>query len=79
MNNEPKQQGRMDQDDPTPTSPDPLNPGRTEVDPMSEGDIEELPENEGERPLDEDDTGLEPDRVREETDHAIMDKPQHPQ
>ena len=68
----------MGQDDPMPTSPDPLSPGRTEVDPMKEEDIDELPENEGERPLDDDSTGVNPDRVREETDNAVMDRQQDP-
>jgi hypothetical protein len=61
-----------------PTSPDPLSPGRTEVDPMKEEGIDELPDNEGERPLDDDSTGLDPDRVREETDNAVLDKQQDP-
>ncbi|MFU2325578.1 hypothetical protein [Pseudomonas sp. NFX98] len=78
MNNDPKLQGGMSQDDPMPTSPDPLSPGRTEVDPMKEEGIDELPENEGERPLDDDSTGLDPDRVREETDNAVMDRQQDP-
>jgi hypothetical protein len=66
MNNDPRLQGGMGQDDPMPTSPDPLSPGRTEVDPMKKQGIDELPDNEGQRPLDDDDTGLDPDRVREE-------------
>jgi hypothetical protein len=78
MNNDPRLQGGMGQDDPMPTSPDPLSPGRTEVDPIKEDGIDELPDNEGERPLDDDDTGLDPDRVREETDNAVMDKQQDP-
>lgn len=61
-----------------PTSPDPLSPGRTEVDPMKEDGIDELPDNEGERPLGDDDAGLEPERVREETDSAAMDNEQDP-
>lgn len=36
MNNDPKQQGGMGQDDPMPTSPDPSSPGRTDVDPVRE-------------------------------------------
>jgi hypothetical protein len=78
MNNDPRLQGGMGQDDPMPTSPDPLSTGRTEVDPIKEDGIDELPDNEGERPLDDDDTGLDPDRVREETDNAVMDKQQDP-
>jgi hypothetical protein len=78
MNNDPRQQGGIGQDDPMPTSPDPLSPGRTDVDPMKEDGIDELPENEGERPLDDDSTGLDPDRVREETDNAVMDRQQDP-
>jgi hypothetical protein len=78
MNNDPRQQGGTGQDDPMPTSPDPLSPGRTEVDPMKEEGIDELPDNEGERPLDDDSTGLDPDRVREETDNAVLDKQQAP-
>lgn len=78
MNNDSQQREGMGQDDPMPTSPDPLSPGRTEVDPMKEEGIDELPENEGERPLDDDSTGLDPDRVREETDSAVMDRQQDP-
>ena len=78
MNNDPRQQGGTGQDDPMPTSPDPLSPGRTEVDPMKEEGIDELPDNEGERPLDDDSTGLDPDRVHEETDNAVLDKQQDP-
>lgn len=76
MNHDPKLQGGMGEDDPMPTSPDPLSPGRTEVDPMKEEGIDELPSNEGERPLD--DIGLDPERVREETDNAVMDNQQDP-
>jgi hypothetical protein len=76
MNNDSKLQGGTGQDDPTPTSPDPLSPGRTEVDPMKEEGIDELPDNEGEHPLDDDSAGLDPDRVREETDNAVLDKQQ---
>jgi hypothetical protein len=54
-----------------------LSPGRTEVDPIKEKGIDELPDNEGERPLD-DDVGLDPERVREETDNAVMDTQQDP-
>ncbi|MCF4996340.1 hypothetical protein GIW70_13900 [Pseudomonas syringae] len=78
MNIDPKLQGGTGQDDPMPTSPDPLSPGRTEVDPMREPGIDELPDNEGERPLDNDDAGLDPDQVREETDNAVMDNQQDP-
>ncbi|CEL29275.1 MULTISPECIES: hypothetical protein [Pseudomonas] len=78
MNSDPKLQGGMGEDDPMPTSPDPLSPGRTEVDPMKEEGVDELPDNEGERPLDDDDVGLDPERVREETDNAVMDNQQDP-
>jgi hypothetical protein len=78
MNNDPKLQGGTGQDDPLPTSPDPLSPGRTDVDPMKEEGMDELPDNEGERPLDDDSTGLDPDRVREETDNAVLDRQQDP-
>jgi hypothetical protein len=78
MYNDPRQQGGMDQDDPMPTTPDPLSPGRTDVDPLKEEGIDELPDNEGELPLDDDDAGLDPDRVREETDNAVMDRQQDP-
>lgn len=63
--------------DPIPISPDPLSPGRTEVDPMKEEGIYELPDNDGDCPLD-DDVGLDPERVREETDNAVMDNQQDP-
>jgi len=45
---------------------------------MKEEGIDELPNNEGERPLDDDDVGLDPERVREETDNAVMDNQQDP-
>jgi hypothetical protein len=44
---------------------------------MKEEGIDELPDNEGERPLD-DDVGLDPERVQEETDNAVMDTQQDP-
>lgn len=78
MNNDPRQQDGIVQDDPMRTSPDPMSPGRTEVDPMKEEGIDELSDNEGERLLDDDDAGLDPDRIREETDNAVMDRPQDP-
>ena len=78
MNSDPKLQGGIGQDDPIPISPDPLSAGRTEVDPMKEEGIDELPDNEGKRPLDDDDVGLDPERVREETDNAVMDTQQDP-
>lgn len=78
MNNDPKLQGGTDGDDPMPASPDPLSPGRTEVDPMKEEGIDELPDNEGERPLNDDNVGLDPERVREETDNAVMDNQRDP-
>ena len=78
MKSDPRLQGGMGQDDPMPTSPDPLSPRRAEVAPMKEEGIDELPDNEGERPLDDDDAGLDPDRVREETDNAVMYNQQDP-
>jgi len=78
MNHDTKLQSGMGEDDPMPTSPDPLSPGRTDVDPMKEEGIDELPDNEDERPLDDDDVGLDPERVREETDNAVMDNQQDP-
>jgi hypothetical protein len=45
---------------------------------MKEEGIDELPDNEGERPLDDDDTALNSDRVREEMDNAVMDDQQDP-
>ncbi|WP_025109743.1 hypothetical protein [Pseudomonas sp. H1h] len=78
MSNDPRLQGGRGEDDPMPTSPDPLSPSRTEDDPMKETRIDELPNNEGERPLDDDDVELDPDRVKEETDNAVMDQQQDP-
>ena len=43
---------------------------------MKEGGIDELPDNEGERLLDDDGVGLVPERVREETENAVMDNQQ---
>ena len=60
--------------DPIPTHPEPLSPGRTAINPEDEPGIDELPNNEGAIPMDQDDgTGLDPDRVREETDNAVRD------
>jgi len=60
--------------DPIPTHPEPLSPGRTTVNPEDEPGIDELPDNEGVRPIDEDDVaGIDPERVREETDNAVRD------
>jgi hypothetical protein len=47
-------------------------------DPVKEEGIDELPDKEGERPLDDDSTGLDRDRVREETDNAVLDRQQAP-
>jgi hypothetical protein len=44
---------------------------------MKEEGIYELPDNDGDCPLD-DDVGLDPERVREETDNAVMDNQQDP-
>lgn len=74
MNNDQGKPG----DDPLPTTPDPLSPGRTEVDPTKERGIDELPDNEGEIPLDDDDAGLDPEHVRQETDNAEMDDQPNP-
>lgn len=60
-------------DDPAPFSPDPLSPGRTDVNPSREPGVEELPDTEGQRPLDDQDTGIDPGRVREETDNGELD------
>lgn len=78
MTNDPNLQGGTVQDDPLPTTPDPLSPGRTEVDPMKDRGIDELPDNEGEIPLDDDSTGLDPERVRRETNNAEMDDQPNP-
>lgn len=59
--------------DPIPTHPEPLSPGRTAVNPEDEPGIDELPNNEGAIPLDDDATGVDPGRVREETDNAVRD------
>ncbi|MFJ7797165.1 hypothetical protein [Pseudomonas sp. NPDC096950] len=76
MNNDPRLQGDMSGEDPIPSSPDPLNPDRTEVDPMKEGGVDESTDNEGERPIDDDDVEMDPDRGREDTDAAITEKQQ---
>ncbi len=68
----------ISRDDLAPLSPDPLSPGRTDVNPSREPGVEELPVNEGERPLDDQDTGLDPGRVREETDNAELDNQPNP-
>jgi hypothetical protein len=65
--------------DPIPTHPEPLSPGRTTLNPEDEPGIDELPDNEGVRPLDEDETtGMDPERVREETDNAVRDDEMDP-
>ena len=64
--------------DPIPTHPEPLSPGRTTVNPEDEPGIDELPDNEGAIPLDDDDTAMDPERVREETDNAVRDNEPDP-
>lgn len=78
MNNDASLQGSTPPDYPLPVSPGPLEPGRPDVVPVPEEGIDELPNNEGERPLDDDHTGLDPERVKEETDNAVMDNEQDP-
>lgn len=78
MSNDVKMQGSTPPDYPLPVSPGPLEPGRPDVVPLPKDGIDELPDNEGQRPLDDDDIGLDPGRVREETDNAVLDKEQDP-
>ncbi len=78
MNKEMEMQGGGRPDDPLPVSPGPLSPGRTDIDPSREPGTDEIPDNEGEIPLEDDNEGLDPDRVREETDNAVLDKEQDP-
>ncbi len=68
MNNHMHMQGNTPMDYPLPVAPGPLDPGRPDVPPRPEDGVEQVPDHEGERPLDDDDTGLDPGRVREETD-----------
>jgi hypothetical protein len=65
-------------DDPAPFSPDPLSPGRTDVNPSREPGVEELPDTEGQRPLDDQSTGLDSERVRQETDNGEFDDQPNP-
>jgi hypothetical protein len=54
---------------PLPSPTNPLSSDRSLIHPD-----DELPDNEGQHPLDVDgDTGIDPDRVREETDNAVPD------
>lgn len=55
MNTDTKLQGGRDGDDPLPTSPDPLSPGRTNLNPSDRPGVDELPDNEGAVPLDTND------------------------
>jgi hypothetical protein len=55
MNTDTELQGGLDGDDPLPTSPDPLSPGRTNLNPSDRPGVDELPDNEGAVPLDTND------------------------
>jgi hypothetical protein len=59
---------------PLPSPTNPLSPGRMTINPDDDPGNDELPDNEGRHPLDaDDDTGIDPDRVREEPDNAVLD------
>jgi hypothetical protein len=74
MNSDTKLQGGVGRDDPVPSSPDPLSPGRTDVNPSDRPGVDELPDNEGAVPLDTDDqAGAQQDMVDVDVDNAEFD------
>jgi hypothetical protein len=67
-------QGDMGGDDPLPTSPDPLSPGRVDLDPSDRPGVDELPGNEGAIPLDTDDDAPVVEEMADvDVDNAEMD------
>ena len=79
MGNDTKLQGAMGGDDPMPTAPDPLSPGRTDLDPSDQPGIDELPDNEGEIPLDtDDDAPVQEEMIDVDVDNAELDDQPNP-
>ncbi|MBF8779365.1 hypothetical protein [Pseudomonas fulva] len=64
--------------DPLPTSGNPLSPGRTDVHPSREAGVEELPDDHDQRPVEGDDTQLDPRPTDQETDNAEFDDQPNP-
>ena len=72
-------QGGAGGDDPMPTSPDPLSPGRTDLNPSEKPGIDELPDNEGAVPLDTDDDALVQEEMTDvDVDNAELDDQPNP-
>jgi hypothetical protein len=79
MNTDTKLQGGMGGDDPLPTSPDPLSPGRTNLNPSDRPGVDELPDNEGAVPLDpNDDTPVQEEMADVDLANAEFDDAPNP-
>ncbi|OCR26750.1 hypothetical protein AFK24_01085 [Pseudomonas syringae] len=79
MKTDTKLQGAMGGDDPVPTSPDPLSPGRTDLNPSDQPGVDELPDNEGAVPLDsDDDADAQQDMTDVDVDNAEFDDAPNP-
>jgi hypothetical protein len=73
MKTDTKLQGAIGGDDPVPTSPDPLSPGRTDLNPSDRPGVDELPDNEGAVPLDsEDEAGAQEEMTDVDVDNAEL-------
>ena len=72
-------QGGTGADDPVPTSPDPLSPGRTDQNPSDRPGVDELPDNEGQIPLETDDDGpVQEEMTDVDVDNAELDDSPNP-
>lgn len=79
MKSETRLQGGMGGDDPLPSTPDPLSPGRTDVNPSDAPGIDELPDNEGEIPLETDDEApVQQEMTDVDVDNAEFDDQPNP-
>jgi hypothetical protein len=71
--------GGMGGDDPVPTSPDPLSPGRTDINPSDRPGVDELPDNEGAIPLESNDEAPVMEEMTDvDVDNAEMDDQPNP-
>lgn len=79
MKTDTKLQGGVGSDDPVPSSPDPLSPGRTDLNPSDQPGVDELPDNDGAVPLDTDDeAAAQQDMTDVDVDNAEFDDAPNP-
>ena len=79
MKTDTRLQGGTGADDPVPTSPDPLSPGRTDQNPSDRPGVDELPDNEGQIPLEtDDDAPVQEEMTDVDVDNAELDDSPNP-